>query len=502
MVTLSSLRGSALKSYLQTLNARYQWNKFSSDSQSEDDVPSSVTKRKHATSNRKSILQTPDRSVRIANTSTINKDENSPILMTATKTKGKSKFVICDTSSDESTGQIGDNAENELNSISSCMSRSRAEKTSPKDHMLHHAARDSWEDDYDLANNCVMEYVPTPKPLRQNTKVTTPVRNSKSKQITSSVDVSTPLTSLCREVSAPSTEARVAKSLFRRDRDMLTRKYFERFNADIFDNRLPPDLPVNWNKRLLTTAGITKLKLASSSRRRSNSNASSGSAGSVSDGSATEKRGKSPGIGPSAVQRTAVIDLSEKVCDDDKRLQTTLLHEMCHAAAWLLDGERKPPHGPAFWRFANLANRRRPELGEVTTCHNYSIHKPYKFRCTNSECEIEYSRHSKSIDIDRHRCGLCRSALAYEGKFSADGVKTSHVASGFSLFVKEHYMQLKMSKCDSGVTKTHQQIMLELSGLYHRQRAEESSNANADSLVSQLEHLTLQNEQKHIVNLA
>jgi hypothetical protein len=26
-------------------------------------------------------------------------------------------------------------------------------------------------------------------------------------------------------------------------------------------------------------------------------------------------------------------------------LHETLLHELCHAAAWLLDGAHKPPHG-------------------------------------------------------------------------------------------------------------------------------------------------------------
>lgn len=27
----------------------------------------------------------------------------------------------------------------------------------------------------------------------------------------------------------------------------------------------------------------------------------------------------------------------------------TLLHELCHVAAWLIDGELRPPHGARFW---------------------------------------------------------------------------------------------------------------------------------------------------------
>ena len=32
--------------------------------------------------------------------------------------------------------------------------------------------------------------------------------------------------------------------------------------------------------------------------------------------------------------RVATIELSTKVIDDEERLRSTLLHEMCHAAQW------------------------------------------------------------------------------------------------------------------------------------------------------------------------
>ena len=53
----------------------------------------------------------------------------------------------------------------------------------------------------------------------------------------------------------------------------------------------------------------------------------------------------------------------------------------CHAAAWLIDHTAKPPHGDTFKKWASVAMKRFPGLS-VTTCHNYQIHYPFKFRCT------------------------------------------------------------------------------------------------------------------------
>ena len=52
--------------------------------------------------------------------------------------------------------------------------------------------------------------------------------------------------------------------------------------------------------------------------------------------------------------RQARIELSTKVLTDEDRLASTLAHEMCHAAAWLLDGEMQPPHGRCFKKWADL----------------------------------------------------------------------------------------------------------------------------------------------------
>ena len=39
-----------------------------------------------------------------------------------------------------------------------------------------------------------------------------------------------------------------------------TKELFDKFNSIVFENKLPNDMDISWNKRLLTTGGITKLK--------------------------------------------------------------------------------------------------------------------------------------------------------------------------------------------------------------------------------------------------
>ena len=131
--------------------------------------------------------------------------------------------------------------------------------------------------------------------------------------------------------------------------------------------------------------------------------------------------------------------------DSKARLHETLLHELCHAAAWLIDGVRKPPHGRAFRKWADKIQKVYPGT-TVSTCHTYDIFQPYLFICSNDSCGQEYSRHSKKgIDLERlnstligwsislfsffkniiflysSRCGKCRSVLRYVGMKNVDG---------------------------------------------------------------------------------
>jgi hypothetical protein len=47
---------------------------------------------------------------------------------------------------------------------------------------------------------------------------------------------------------------------FSRQRDSLTASYYTEFNKSAFQNQLPTDLQIIWNKRMTKTAGFTKMK--------------------------------------------------------------------------------------------------------------------------------------------------------------------------------------------------------------------------------------------------
>lgn len=116
--------------------------------------------------------------------------------------------------------------------------------------------------------------------------------------------------------AALASAAKPGKSLnFARHKETIARALYDEFNTDAFDARLPAKLEITWNAKLLTTAGLTHYK----------------------------KITRSSGVS----EYHARIELSTKVLDTAEKLEATLLHEMCHAAAWLLDHCAKPPHGGA-----------------------------------------------------------------------------------------------------------------------------------------------------------
>ena len=215
---------------------------------------------------------------------------------------------------------------------------------------------------------------------------------------------------------------------FARHKETVAAELYREFNRDGFGGALPERFEITWNAKLLTTAGLTHYR----------------------------KVTRSSGVS----EYHARIELSTKVLDTAEKLEATLLHEMCHAAAWLLDRCAKPPHGSVFKKWAERAMRAYPVV-RVDTCHSYQIHQPYKYRCTQSWCLQEYGRHSKSIDVAAKACGVCNGALEFLGKFNADGTKAEEKkATAFSLFVKEHFGSVK-ERLPAGTP--HKLVMQELS---------------------------------------
>lgn len=57
--------------------------------------------------------------------------------------------------------------------------------------------------------------------------------------------------------AAAAGERPLSASAFKRQREELTQQLFTEFNRTVFEGRLPRDLEMRWNARLLTTAGLT-----------------------------------------------------------------------------------------------------------------------------------------------------------------------------------------------------------------------------------------------------
>ncbi|NWU38676.1 ACRC protein, partial [Hylia prasina] len=84
---------------------------------------------------------------------------------------------------------------------------------------------------------------------------------------------------------------------FKKNKEELAQKLYRLFNSTIFEQKLPENMVITWNKKMRKTAGYC----------------------------VTGQR-----EGPEG-KRYARIELSEKVCDSADRLRDTLIHEVCHA---------------------------------------------------------------------------------------------------------------------------------------------------------------------------
>ena len=67
-----------------------------------------------------------------------------------------------------------------------------------------------------------------------------------------------------------------------------------------------------------------------------------------------------------------------------------------------------------------------------------------KWQCI--QCKYIYGRHSKSIKIDSHRCGVCKGKLEFLGRLKPDGTfakPKQKAPSAFTIFMKKHMADIK-----------------------------------------------------------
>ncbi|KAM6381504.1 germ cell nuclear acidic protein [Pluvialis apricaria] len=209
---------------------------------------------------------------------------------------------------------------------------------------------------------------------------------------------------------------------FKKNKEELAQKLYCLYNRTIFEQKLPEKMVIIWNKKMRKTAGYCVT-------------------------GQTE--------GPEA-KRYARIELSEKVCDSVDRLRDTLIHEVCHAASWLINGVRDG-HG-RFWRFyANKSTAIHPELPVVTRCHSYEINYKFIYECV--QCKATIGRHSKSLDRERFVCAFCRGQLVLSQSAQKDGTPARTHLTPFAKYVKENYGLTKREQ--HGLS--HAEVMRKLS---------------------------------------
>ncbi|XP_029578199.1 uncharacterized protein gcna isoform X1 [Salmo trutta] len=202
---------------------------------------------------------------------------------------------------------------------------------------------------------------------------------------------------------------------FKQIKEELTSKLYRLYNTSVFDSKLPSNMSVSWNNKMRKTAGYCIT-------------------------------GQERGSG----NRYARIQLSDKVCDSADRLRDTLVHEMCHAATWLINSVRDG-HGP-FWKlYARKATLAHPELPMVTRCHSYDINYKYQYQC--SCCKNTLGRHSKSLDTQRFVCALCSGPLVLLTPAKP------RAPTPFANFVKENYGSVRQNL----VGQSHGEVMRKLS---------------------------------------
>ncbi|XP_025896736.1 acidic repeat-containing protein [Nothoprocta perdicaria] len=258
-------------------------------------------------------------------------------------------------------------------------------------------------------------------------RITSSVRSSGSES--GSYTPSTQTKEKCNSCSVPgcflqdlSNPASQFVKYFKKNKEDLTQKLYRLYNNTIFEQKLPEKMEINWNKKMRKTAGYCVT------------------------GQTRSPEG----------QRYARIELSEKVCDSADRLRDTLIHEICHAATWLINGVRDG-HG-RFWRFyAKKSALIHPELPMVTRCHTYEIKYKFTYECVS--CKNTLGRHSKSLDTERFVCARCGGQLRLRRPARQDGTPARAQLTPFAKYVKENYGSAK--KEQGGLS--HVEVMRKLS---------------------------------------
>jgi predicted SprT family Zn-dependent metalloprotease len=265
-----------------------------------------------------------------------------------------------------------------------------------------------------------------------------------------------------------------AKKAFESRKAELARSFLGELDTVITDGKLGElarstgGIKLNWTNKLNTTAGRASWKRE------------------------TVRTATETGVDVQH-KHHASIDLAEKVIDDETRLLNVIAHEFCHLANFMVSGVTGNPHGKEFKAWAAKCSRAFADRSiQVTTKHTYEIDFKYVWRCT--DCCVEYKRHSKSINPERHRCGSCKSTLQQIKPKPRAQTKESD----YQRFMRE---QMKIVKADNPGSP-QKDVMRIIAEQWARKRPAKTDAAGVDAagadlpktedIVGQLDMLTLE----------
>lgn len=270
------------------------------------------------------------------------------------------------------------NKENEMNNDNYSNSYNNSLSKSYSDGSLQSTPNKSINKD-DENNNNRMKDILTPLPTRDiiqnsyNYIYSTPISSAKKKII-----YLKPTPIKMDNLSKNEGDVDDSIQITAKNRDKYAEEAYNEFDRKIF--KFKSKIPIYWSNTLITTAGnCSSLSVDENYRNRRRQ--------SVEDENIVINKYNG---------RYCIVRLSIKIIDTYLRLRDTLIHELCHAAAWLNYGYRNGHRG-AFTYYKKICNK---VYGRemVTTYHNYKIFFKYRYECV--DCHHIFGRHSKSVDVE------------------------------------------------------------------------------------------------------
>ncbi|KAB0389556.1 hypothetical protein E2I00_001827 [Balaenoptera physalus] len=202
---------------------------------------------------------------------------------------------------------------------------------------------------------------------------------------------------------------------FKQNKDELVQKIYALCNSSVFDKKLPEKIDICWSKKMLRTAGLCTTGETRHPKR----------------------------------ERYAKIQISQKVCDSADRLRDTLIHEICHAASWLLDGIRDS-HGVGW---------NQPDHGHCLVPRLLRSHKRSLAVGSGAAAPRRVGRYTRSLNTDRFICAKCKGPLVILPLTRKDGTPIEPHVRPFAKYVQENYRIVR--KGMAGIS--HGDVMRKLS---------------------------------------